>query len=69
MMKLEDYLPDDIKEGYRFINKVEGKNYKIVLLYNDEKNMTLFLTLDKESNHLSYFETDYDVFRNKLLSN
>lgn len=69
MMKLEDYLPYDIKEGYRFINKVEDKNYKIVLLYNDEKNMTMFLTLDKESNHLSYFETDYDVFRNKLLSN
>lgn len=69
MMELEDYLPDDIKEGYRFINKVEDKNYKIVLLYNDEKNMTMFLTLDKESNHLSCFETDYDVFRNKLLSN
>lgn len=69
MMKLEDYLPYDIKEGYRFINKVEDKNYKIVLLYNDEKNMTMFLTLDKESNHLSYFETDYDIFRNKLLSN
>lgn len=69
MMKLEDYLPYDIKEGYRFINKVEDKNYKIVLLYNDEKNMTMFLTLDKESNHLSYFETDYEVFRNKLLSN
>lgn len=67
MMKLEDYLPDDIKEGYRFINKVEDKNYEIVLLYNDEKNMTMFLILDKKTMYLSYIEMDYDLFRTKIL--
>lgn len=66
-MKLEDFLPNDIKEGYRFINKIEDEYYKMVALYNDEKNMTMFLILDKKTMYLSYIEMDYDLFRKKIL--
>lgn len=66
-MKLEDFLPNEYKEGYRFVRKEEDKNYKLVVLYNDEKNTTKLLILDKNSMYLSYFEMDYDLFRTEVL--
>ena len=57
-MKLEDFLPNEYKEGYRFVNKIEDECYKMVALYNDEKNMTMFLILDKKTMYLSYFEKE-----------